>query len=672
MSAQEERSALTPRPSLYAYALRFRHGEPDGRLPEGGYELPPRLERSRGRTGWAEACAALEDVLTPWLTTPGGAGPGRAGTGRSGVGRDEADGHGTGPGDLAQIAEEIHRGLRELKLRAGHVHYVVAGLTIEDEVRARALGRCLVRTGTGPMAVRVGLALLARFGEPEDVPYLKVLGQLKDLVDSAVRALDDIDRPTAALVWLGHYAEGPELRRLVDALVAADEAAVRRCLVALPGNLRSRGTRTVRRIVEAVRLADVLRADRGPEGPPAAELSAGAGQLLLWASSAYDDRAEILRCPAAVDAYEAFVARAAELPPGIDHYALLLSVALELHSGPSRILDWEPGRREALLDALESVLNRPEWQAVVPDSDPEESQSISPDPDPDPESESESDSVLGSGPGLGSGSDLGAGPGSDLGPGPDSAVAKRRWRVRWIRRTARQPFRRVTGPEERLRIECTALDPGDRGGVETRILLDGRPVVPEVFDRGPANSPTQLLDSGLLRATDEPRKVQLAEAYCTEGCCGALCVTIRRDGEHVVWSDWSRPASRSSLPSPELPEYRFDAAAYDAEIARAENDHAWTTPSHRTARLIAVGLRDRPDLLTRWDARLHWIGAGFEDRARTTVSLLYRTEPATGQSREDESWRQRMWYVPEDGTSPEERAAAALQRLAAEDPRTYG
>ena len=216
MSAQEERSALIPRPSLYAYALRLHRGEPGGRLPAGGYGLPSRLRLTQKRSGWDEACEALEAVLNPWLTTPDETAPDRTAP-------DEAR---AGRGDVARAAEEIHRGLHELEAHDRHVRYVVTEATIEDEARARALGRCLVRTGTAALPVCVGLALLARFGEPEDVPYLKVLGQLRDLADLAVLALDGIDRPMAALVWLGHYIEEPEQRPLVDALAAGDEDAV--------------------------------------------------------------------------------------------------------------------------------------------------------------------------------------------------------------------------------------------------------------------------------------------------------------------------------------------------------------------------------------------------------------------------------------------------------------
>ncbi|MET9406207.1 hypothetical protein ABZX90_10595 [Streptomyces sp. NPDC002935] len=40
---------------------------------------------------------------------------------------------------------------------------------------------------------------------------------------------------------------------------------------------------------------------------------------------------------------------------------------------------------------------------------------------------------------------------------------------------------------------------------------------------------------------------------------------------------------------PELPVYRFDATAYDAEIARAEMDDHWSWPARTMARLIKAG-----------------------------------------------------------------------------------
>ncbi|MFE2929055.1 hypothetical protein [Streptomyces sp. NPDC059278] len=633
MSAPEERAALPPA-SLYSCALRLLRAEPDGRLPEGGYALPdPPERRPRTRTSWKTACAALTEVLTEALTPPTSRTDTDTGadteTGAS-TGTDNGPGASTGidASGVARAAEETHLRLAGLSaglnIRGGHIQSVVTGLPPADEDWARALGRCLTRTGTSPMAVCVGLALLTRLGEPEDVPYLRVLGSLQDLADHAVRALDPIDGPTAALVWLGRHASGPELRGLVDALAAGEESSVPERLEAVLRKVGEVRPETARRVAEAVRLADLLREAR----PGETGLVAGAGRLLRRISRVNDYRAEVLACPVAVDLFEAFAVRAAELPPTLDHHAILLSVALELHSGPSRLLEWGTGRREALLDRLESVLGRPDWRALL------------------------------------------------AGGSAESRDPAEQRRLDWARRTVRQPFRRDaggTGPAGRLRIEATVLDPVDPDIVETRILIDGRPLVPAVFGRGGAHAPEYLLDSGRLRATDEPREVQLAEAYCTEGCCGALHVTVRRDGDHVIWSDWRRPTPPPSLPpARELPEYRFEAAAYDAEIARAENDHSWAWPARKTARLIAAGLRDRPDLLTRWDVEQGWIGTDFRDRDRTVVNLAHRAGPSSGPGAEDTHRQHLVWHIPDDGTSPEHRAAAALHRLATADPRTYG
>lgn len=100
------------------------------------------------------------------------------------------------------------------------------------------------------------------------------------------------------------------------------------------------------------------------------------------------------------------------------------------------------------------------------------------------------------------------------------------------------------------------------------------PVIAAAFDKGPACSPEYLVHSGRLRASESPHEVMLAEAYCTEGCCGALYVTIVRDGPEVAWNDW-----RSSMKGGPPPEARFDAAAYDREVTRAERDYSWEWPA---------------------------------------------------------------------------------------------
>ncbi len=601
MSAPEEREALTPRPSLHSYALRLQRAEPDGRLPERGYALPgPPAPKRRFVRNWRAARAAVADLLRPLLVAPDAV--------------------------LAAAEAELRIAAMEPAVRDGHVLSAVRDVVLEDENRARALGRCLARTGSSPAAVCVGLALLARLGEPADVPYLKTLGGLRDFESPAVYALDTIDRQAAALVWLGHHAKGPELRGLVAALVAEDRTAVRRGLAAVPRDPGIVRPETARRIVEAVRPAGILDAGEVELPSMRGELAARTGWLLFRATSLRDDRAEILYCSEAVRTYEAFVSCAGALKPTLDHYGLLLSAKFELHSGPSRLHDWGPGRREALLAELESVLNRPAWQGVLE-------------------------------------------PGAEPAEGGDRGERRR---FEWARRNARRPLAGPMGPVgpadpvgRLLRIETVVRDPIDSDTVEVRILIDGRPLVAEVFGRGPAHSPEWLLDSGRLRATEEPREVQLAEAYCTEGCCGALHVTIRRDGDEVVWSDWRCPSPPASpLHVREIPELRFDGAAYDAEITRAENDHTWTWPARKAARLIAAGLRDRPDLLSRWGMELGWVGTDFRDPDITAVCLMYAGD--------DGHQRHCMWHIPEDGTPPEDRAADALCRLATVDPRTYG
>ncbi|MEH6374271.1 hypothetical protein V7793_08015 [Streptomyces sp. KLMMK] len=608
MSPQEERAALTPRTSLYAYALRLRDAEPDGRPPRRGYRLPapdpgpapaspsaaPAATQQRGNLDRAGARAAATGAVAPLLSDP----------------------------DTLRAADEVHRRLHDLGAQVADVRNALAGLPLEDAAAARALGRRLVRTGTSAPAVSVGIDLLARLGEPEDVACLKVLGLFRSFARPVIAALTAIDCPTGALVWLSRCTEGRELRRLVDALLARDDQAARDGLLAVPLDPRAVGSETARRIAEAVVLDDIISND-----PVDAPTLAQAGRLLVRMARANDYRHEILAYDRAAAAYEAFVTRASRLPPGLDHYAILLSVALDLHSGPSVLLGWRPGQREALLESLESVLTAPAWAAVP-----------------------------GAGPGL-------------TDPGLTSPAERRR--IQWIRRAARQPFTRPAAPG-RLRIEVVVRDPAVPECVETRVLIDGRPLVPEVFDRGPAHSPEYLLDTGRLRATAEPREVQLAEAYCTEGCCGALHVTICRDGDQVVWRDWRRPRTLpSGRPAPELPEYRFDAAAYDAEIARAETDRSWAWPARNAARLIATGLRDRPDVLARWDARLDWAGTDFGEPDTIAVSFTFRPGIAAGRQDEDGHYLQFVWELQDDGTPAEQQAAAALHRLSTADPKGY-
>ncbi|MFF0427923.1 hypothetical protein ACFYUJ_26330 [Streptomyces sp. NPDC004520] len=585
MSASHERSTLAP--PLYAYAKGLRDSAPDAPLPRQGLPLPEHARPPRVRAGGPgpqEARAVVTDLLLPFLALP----------------------------DPERAAAEVERTLARAGVRERAVFAAVTAIPPSRESaarsRARALGRHLTRGGTTFGAVAAGLGLLSRLGEPEDVPYVRTLGLLEGLGQYATATLEPLDPASAALVWLVHRARGDALRGLVDALATGDEAAVRDLLPELPTAPRELGPEHARRVAEAVGLPELLR--REPDHPG---LLAQAVRLLTRMCSGRGYENEILEYDEAVALYETVGARAHELPPLLDHQALLVTLALELHSGAAHLLPWPPGRRRHVGGALLAAVEEP-------------------DTPPDREG---------------------------------------RRRADWIRRTVRRlceaaPVTPSAAP--RLRIEVVVADPGDPDGVETRFLVDGRPLVPAAFGRGPGEPPERLLDDGALRAGPEPREVRLAEAYCTEGCCGALYVTVRREGPHVVWDGWRLPGTPPGLPA--LPAaYRFDAAAYDTEITRAERDRDWSWPARDTARLIAAGLRERPGLLARWGLRQGWAGTAFGDP--DTAVVTYADLPPTTGGRQDAPPRQYLWHLPEDGAPPERRAADALRRFAEEDPRGF-
>ncbi|MEV8036886.1 hypothetical protein [Streptomyces sp. NPDC086182] len=584
MSAKEERGALTPPTALYDQALRLLREYPGGVPPRRGHSLPRRTAKGENPLSWKEAKSAVREALTPL------------------------------PADPATL----HRRFERLGVQERHKHLIgsaVAGLPLRagQVDGARALGRGLIRTGTTALTVTAGIALLGRLGEPEDVPYLSVVGLFRDLTGPAVNALDLLDRRSAAVLWLAVHAGRDDLQPLVRALWTGNGQAVRPELISLPASCRSVGSAVARRIAEASQLPDLLHHHPSDTG-----LLSRAGRLLVRMGRSRDEPTDLLSYRDALRVYDSVVTRADMLPPTLDNAAMLLSLALDLSSGTGVLLDWPPGRREALLDSLGRLLAEPRWVVA----------------------------------------------------GTAGSEADERSRADWIRRTGRQPFKRPATPDE-FRVEVVAGDPADREPVEARVLIDGRPVVPAVFGRGLAHNPDYLLDEGRLRAGVEPREVQLAEADCTEGCCGALYVTIRRDADQVVWENWRQTMPGSREPAARLPAHRFDALAYDTEIARAENDCSWSWRARTIARLIKAGLIEQPELLSRWDADRGWISSGFDDPDTAVVTFWYVPGRASGSPEGAESPLQFRWVVPDDGTSPETQAAAALRRLAEEDPKSY-
>ncbi|WP_091456519.1 hypothetical protein [Micromonospora inyonensis] len=135
----------------------------------------------------------------------------------------------------------------------------------------------------------------------------------------------------------------------------------------------------------------------------------------------------------------------------------------------------------------------------------------------------------------------------------------------------------------RLVLETVVPDPTRGAAVEVRPWIDGRDVLAEAFAAGPGSDPGELLGSdGSLLADVEPHEVRLAAAECTEACCGALYVTVRREGGHVVWSGWRNPDEQEVG----LPEFRFDAEDYRTEVERAAREQRRERRAHPVARLL--------------------------------------------------------------------------------------
>jgi hypothetical protein len=86
-----------------------------------------------------------------------------------------------------------------------------------------------------------------------------------------------------------------------------------------------------------------------------------------------------------------------------------------------------------------------------------------------------------------------------------------------------------------------------------------------------------------------------ATIACCPSCgpdCDAVEACIRREGDVVRWQ-WGRRGARCEG---ERRTTRFDAGAYDVEVARLGADHGWETAERRAGRLILTGLALPPGI----------------------------------------------------------------------------
>ncbi|GAA1257459.1 hypothetical protein GCM10009665_54780 [Kitasatospora nipponensis] len=225
----------------------------------------------------------------------------------------------------------------------------------------------------------------------------------------------------------------------------------------------------------------------------------------------------------------------------------------------------------------------------------------------------------------------------------------------------------------RLDLRVSVPELGQReGAVQLRPFVDGEDLLARGFPDEPGVDPGLLLVAGgPLEAGPVARTARLAESECTQACCGALDVTVRQVGDEVVWNDWRNTADDRIT----LPELRFAAAQYHAELARAVADHGWEWPARTVARLLeerlraegarAEGLRREDRWPDRWECELRWVAAWHWEPERVRVGFLDRR----GSTADGLPRHRILLEFPVTAQEPADRARALAERLLAGDPR---
>jgi len=135
-----------------------------------------------------------------------------------------------------------------------------------------------------------------------------------------------------------------------------------------------------------------------------------------------------------------------------------------------------------------------------------------------------------------------------------------------------------------------------RGVAVLRILVNGQepflvPYPPEANDEEwsrrdhgwpegdfMAMSPFELLGGDeLVPTSGEPKSAVIAKCKCGSSGCSRLRVTIRRDGNQIVWSDYSDGIPEDSYEGVLQP-FGFDAEQYLTEVDRAKRAWMSTRP----------------------------------------------------------------------------------------------
>ncbi|MGW1142094.1 hypothetical protein [Streptomyces zhihengii] len=225
----------------------------------------------------------------------------------------------------------------------------------------------------------------------------------------------------------------------------------------------------------------------------------------------------------------------------------------------------------------------------------------------------------------------------------------------------------LTGETHRLSLLVVVPGAPRKGAsVELRPFVDGEDILARAFTDGPGEDPRHLLlPDGPFTADAEPHEVRLAEAECTEGCCGALYVTVRHEGDHVIWGGWRNPDEDEV----ELPEFRFDAREYRAEVDRAVHDLSWEWPARTVARLLERHLRERADALARWECELNSVSAWSWEPDRIRVLFWH---PGRSALMDGRPWLQFQLTLDVSGDASAAQAERLAEYVLRHDPRRTG
>jgi hypothetical protein len=177
---------------------------------------------------------------------------------------------------------------------------------------------------------------------------------------------------------------------------------------------------------------------------------------------------------------------------------------------------------------------------------------------------------------------------------------------------------------------------------EVRVLVGGDEVLRT--DGEERNGPAGLLDNGALVPQLPPRRIALYGCGCGEFGCFVVAPLVERDGALVVWRDFRTVTGEyhDALPSPDsgpdpvqvddvssrplpVPDLAFDAAQYDAEVARASADRSWETREHAVCRL-SRGRLDGWALL--WPVREGTVAMSRDFHGAHVVLALPEGDPA--------------------------------------------